>query len=538
MGGRRAPPEASDFLAIVPGCCEPRLPPHWAAESEAAGARVLCGLANRDAMLEAALEVVAELPSPACGRGAGDEGGHAGPPTQEAATPLVPDFLALGYCHLLVELIISRARYSSNLDEGGLRSAALAAAAAALVGDAESARRELQAAFDRLHETREYHYAVEPRLLDMTLLAQTTMGQSLRDELATREPRSLLVSGEVVERMAAAEPETLAALKKALTDDVVALVGGEFTELPLPLLGPEAILGQLCRGLAAYERHLGCRPTVFGRRPFGLIAALPQIVRRLGFTAAFHCTLDDGQFPVGSQSRIQWEGTDGTAIEALGCVPLDAAAAASFLLVAEKLAEAGKLDQTATLAFAHWPGRTSGWYDDLQRVASYSTVLGRFVTVDGYFGQSCWDSRHVAYKPDEYRSPYLRQDVAARQPDPISRRAALCSPPGGAGELRGTGDVDGGLWRRLARDRRGSRVGSRRIARKAAKRSDRHARRPIGRIGRTIAGRFCPLALRRQRDCRTGLLGGQSVELLRPLGRGGETRKGRGERRVRRGEGG
>jgi alpha-mannosidase len=180
-------------------------------------------------------------------------------------------------------------------------------------------------------------------------------------------------------------------------------------------------LVQLRRGLASYDRHLGCRPTVFGRRQFGLSAALPQILRRLGFTAAFHCTLDDGQFPVGSQSRIQWEGIDGSTIEAIGCVPLDAGRAESFLLAAEKLAEASKLDHAATLVFAHWPGRTSGWYDALRRVASYSTVLGRFLTVGGYFSQPCWDSRHAAYQPDEYRPPYLRQDVAAGRVAPISR---------------------------------------------------------------------------------------------------------------------
>ena len=221
--------------------------------------------------------------------------------------------------------------------------------------------------------------------------------------------------------MAGREPETLEALKRASAANTASLIGGEFAEVPLPLLGPESISAALRRGLESYQRHLGCRPAAFGRRQFGLSPALPQILRRLGFTAAFHCTLDDGQFPVGSQSRIQWEGIDGSTIEALGCVPLDASRADSFLLVAEMLAQQSKLDQTATLVFAHWPGRTSGWYDDLRRVASYSSVLGQFLTIGGYFSQSAWDSRHAAYKPDEYRSPYLRQEVAAGRLDPISR---------------------------------------------------------------------------------------------------------------------
>jgi alpha-mannosidase len=519
-----APPEPSDFLAIVPACCEQQLPENWTAEAEAAGARVFRGLKNREEMLAAAIGVVREdaphhlpspekrervggeggspaaailpspacgrgaggeggaresaddspycatgphpsplpagegtkhlpspekrervggeggapaaaiLPSPACGRGAGGEGGaresaddsphcatspHPSPlPAGEGTIDLAADFLALGYCHLLVELITSRTHYTGTLNEDALQSATLAAAEAALAGDAESARRQLQTAFDRLHEAREYHYAVEPRLLDVTLVAGSTLGQPLRDELAAGEPRSLLVSGQVLERMACQEPETLEALKKALAAETVSLLGGEFTEVPLPLLGPEAIAGELRRGLDSYERHLGCRPTTFGRRRFGLCAALPQILHRLGFTAAFHCTLDDGQFPVGGQSRIQWEGIDGST---LGCAPLDAARADSFLLVAEKLAEASRLDHAAALVFAHWPGRASGWYDDLRRIASSSSVLGRFATIGGYFGETRWDSRHAAYKPDEYRAPYLRQDVAAGRPDPVSR---------------------------------------------------------------------------------------------------------------------
>ena len=52
-----APPEPSDFLAIVPECCEPRLPPNWTTEAEAAGA-VCAGLKNRQEMLAAAIAVV------------------------------------------------------------------------------------------------------------------------------------------------------------------------------------------------------------------------------------------------------------------------------------------------------------------------------------------------------------------------------------------------------------------------------------------------------------------------------------------------
>ncbi|NLF06565.1 MAG: hypothetical protein GX594_01100, partial [Pirellulaceae bacterium] len=172
---------------------------------------------------------------------------------------------------------------------------------------------------------------------------------------------------------------------------------------------------------AAYERHLQLRPTVFGRRRFGLTPALPGILRRRGFAAAFHCTLDDGQFPVGSQARVQWEGFDSTHIDALCRVPMDAGRASSFLQLADKLADAMNIDQTPTLVFAHWPGGASRWYDDLRRCSAYSSVLGSFSSFSAYFDQTGFAGYQGRNNPDGYRSPYLVQDAAAERPDPISR---------------------------------------------------------------------------------------------------------------------
>ena len=58
------PPEPADFLAIVTEGCQPRLPPDWASEAEAAGARIFVGLKNRAEMVAAALGVVRSHPCP------------------------------------------------------------------------------------------------------------------------------------------------------------------------------------------------------------------------------------------------------------------------------------------------------------------------------------------------------------------------------------------------------------------------------------------------------------------------------------------
>ena len=39
-------------------------------------------------------------------------------------------------------------------------------------------------------------------------------------------------------------------------------------------------------------------------------------------------------------------------------------------------------DRTATVMFAHWPSRSSCWYEDLRRIAAYGAVLGKFFDDD------------------------------------------------------------------------------------------------------------------------------------------------------------
>ncbi len=397
-----APPDPAGHLVVVPDCCEASLPEGWLEHAESVDACVLRRMTGRDEVLTAALQQIAADPA-------------------KVDSELAADFLALGYCHLQVELLTRKLRYMSNLDETAMQTAVVAAADEALKGDVTAAREQLQAAFDRLYEAREYFYPSDAQLLDLTLVAQTTLGPALQAELSGTLPRNILLSGELLAELSHREPATVEALKLALAGNLAAVVGGEFAEAPLPLIEPEAIEHQLRVGLAAYRKHLEWRPTVFGRRHFGLTPALPQILARSGFTAAIHCTLDDGRFPTSSQSRIQWEGMDGTTIDAIGCVPIDAGKANSFLRLAETLGNAMNLDPSATVVFAHWSGRASPWYDDLRRIATYGSIFGTFSTIGDYFEHTANSGQRNTYGPDEYRPPYLRQDVAASRRDPISR---------------------------------------------------------------------------------------------------------------------
>ncbi len=396
------PEEPAGSLIAIPRCCEASLPPDWLAKAEASGARLLRDFRTRDRLVADALEGLDGEPLPI------DPG-------------LAGDFLALGFCYFQVEVLTRQLRYTSNLDEGRLHGHLTDALQSARQGDAAAAREHLRAAFDRLTEAREYFYPAETNLMDLTLVAPTTIGESLRRELSSGRALNILISGGVVEEMASREPVTLAALRQGLEAGQVTLVGGEYEELELPLLTPEDILGNLTRGLACYERRLGRRPTIFGRRRFGLTPLLPAILHQLGFTGALHFTLDDGRFPVGTQGRFSWEGFDGTRIESLGRIPFEVARADRFLRLSERLGDSSDTDHGKAAIFAHWPGQSSPWYDDLWRMHQYGPVLGRFVGIQQYFDATAYGSRSERYEADKYRSPYLVQDVDASAADPVSR---------------------------------------------------------------------------------------------------------------------
>ena len=163
------------------------------------------------------------------------------------------------------------------------------------------------------------------------------------------------------------------------------------------------------------------RPSVFGRRRFGMTPVLPQILDHLQFTGVVHATLDDGRFPAGNTSRQRWEGIDGTTVEAILRVPVDGSRSEGFLRMPHALSGVADMDNQPTVIFAHWPGQTSPWYEDVRRARRYTTVLGSFRTVSDYFERTGISGHQTAPKADEYRSPYLKQAVAAGQANPISR---------------------------------------------------------------------------------------------------------------------
>ena len=398
------PTPASGLLLVVPGACNDRVSHDYIESVRSAGGLVIEDVQDRAIIVETALAAMDTVPS--------------------IDDDLAADFLALGYCRLQVELLTRQMRYSSNIDELAFNADLLAVAAAAAEGDTSQAYEYLGKCFTALYEARKYFYPVDAYLIDVTLLDEATPAADLSAELSTGLAPNLLAPAGVLEKLLERQPELSALIRDRWRAGDLAIVGGELVEAELPILTPEGVRRQISEGLAHYERLLGRRPIVFGRRRHGMFPLLPQVLVYQGYVGALHFTFDEGRVPTGPQAKVRWEGGDGSVIDALARPPRDAAKHETFLEFSRLMGETMDTDHVATVVFAHWPGAVSPWYDDLRRIGRRSDVLGKFITLESYFRDTEAPGRITKFEADEYRTPYLRQAVNAGKPNPLSRHVA------------------------------------------------------------------------------------------------------------------
>ena len=171
--------------------CEKRLPTGFAQRVKDEGGVLIRKTGTREEILRAALAPIENAVA---------DGTRSAPPTD---AELVADFLALGYCYLQIDLLTRQMRYASNLDETYFKGTAIAAAVAAVEGNADLAREKLSACFSVLAEERDHYYPVDAFVLDLTLTAATTLGEPLREALSRDWPTTVLISADLLAEMAA-----------------------------------------------------------------------------------------------------------------------------------------------------------------------------------------------------------------------------------------------------------------------------------------------------------------------------------------------
>ncbi|MFV2069710.1 MAG: hypothetical protein ACC645_22315, partial [Pirellulales bacterium] len=401
------PLPASEMVVLVPSVSRLAMPIGWLDELVEAGGSPIEAGADRGTLLRATLEELEVGPT----------GGD---------MSLAADFRALGLAYLQIQLLTREMHYSSQLDDTEFGEKLQQSARSLLDGEKRAAAEGVSRLFEMLVEARDHFYPVDAHLVDLTLLAPSTLGGDLARELAAADdqavPINLVASGQVIEHLAEREPETLKQLRHKLASGLADLAGGAYAEAPLPDTTPEAILAELVRGRETYCRHLSKPVTTFGSRHAGLTPSLPQILGQIGFQGVLHMALDGSRLPKSEQCKTRWQGCDGTTIDALSGPPLDAADAGSFLRLARRMSESMDHDFVATVCLAHWPARASVWYEDLKRIARYGPVMGRFVTLEDYFEQTETPDLASQFSTDRYRQETLSEAVARAEENPISAR--------------------------------------------------------------------------------------------------------------------
>ena len=196
------PSDLKDKLIVVPSICAQKLPTGFAQRCKDEGGLLIRKTADRGEIVETAL---AALKAPSSGRGDGSAGaspsqGNSSTETTPSPEPRAPspspdlaaDFLALGYAYLQIQLLTRQMRYSSNLDETYFKNTVVAGAVAAVEGNTALAKEKLSACFSVLAEERDHYYPVDAFILDLNLTAATTLGETLRAELARARGHLLL----------------------------------------------------------------------------------------------------------------------------------------------------------------------------------------------------------------------------------------------------------------------------------------------------------------------------------------------------------
>lgn len=379
------PPDELPLLGIVPAALDGR----FAAQADAVctgGSRWVRGVRGVAAVAAAARAAL------------GLEETAAGPPLED-------DFRALGLAVLLAELLARRMRSAAELEVTEFGATAVAAARAAVAGRADEARERLRECFGFLSATRSRYYPVDVWLVDLVLLAATTLGRPLCDELAAPTPLGVVATGDLVERLAADHPDSLARLRERCAAGTAAACGGRDTDSPLALIAPEELLASFARGRASWERHVGCPPQSFARVAGGSAALLPAVLAGLGYAGAIWPLFDGTPLPDPGAARMRWEGSGAAAVEALARPPIDVREARAILALPERIGDALDHDHVAVVTFAHHAGTASPWHEVLRRIGSWSDVLGTFVTPDELFRRTAGGGAAVAFEPDAYPVP-------------------------------------------------------------------------------------------------------------------------------------
>ena len=318
----------------------------------------------------------------------------------------VDEFYALGYAVLQVQILARKLRYSWNIDWIMFTEQVLSAARASVTQDTDETERWLQASFDSLSQERDRYCSQQAYLLDVVLMASSTLGQALDRQLKVEHPFNVIATSSLLGNLKEKNANAATVLSQRLSAKECSLVGGLEQERPHAYLSASSIVRELGHGLSSYVEYGFSAPKVFTRFQPGFLASSPTWLTQFGYVGALVAAWSGGTVPEKDQAKIRWQASnDGKSLDTVLGHVLDAASADSYLDLAVKLSTQLDYHHIPTLILAHWPGIRLVAMDDLQRVIARTPALGKFHTVEDYFASTTQPYSSDSFPSNAFQAP-------------------------------------------------------------------------------------------------------------------------------------
>lgn len=401
------PYSASKQPLVVPPCCESYMEEDWFRQQQEGGAVLIRNKTRREEILPELLTL-------------------AGAENHGFDDAFVADFYALGTAYFLVELLVRQLHYMTMMDDSQCSTQIFEAIRAYRENDAEKTRDHLRQAFEAVCQSKEYFFPIRSYFLDLTLLTPTTVGGSFRRLLGEGNKTNLFLSSGLLKTLPDKEPESFQQLRSACEADRVRLIADDTEEKSLLLLPILDIADRILEGLSIYRDLLNVSPKIYGRLYGVLTPILPQLLKLTGMNGAVHfAPLDGWRIKEDAQSKMIWQGVDGTKLDALVRYPLDGSSDLDFFALASRLGETINNDQAPTAVFARFPTSpdlsANSWLENLRRMGRYTEDLGEFLPIDSYFESTSQCGGVEKFGFGKYPVDVLSASVDAGESDPITQ---------------------------------------------------------------------------------------------------------------------
>ena len=348
--------------------------------------------------------------------------------TTDARSVSAHDFFALGYAWLQVQMMTRRLRYTSNLDEIFFASRVIEAAKHWLSGEATACVDALHEAFDALAEERDHYFSNDPHLIDLTLLAASTLGSKLNVSLeSTRKPNAtpinFLIDCDLAKSIHQSVEPAAKSLLELIDAEVVGVAGGGISKaFPIHHQTASSARHVVSAGKTETDRYLGKRCEVFARVAGPTPGDLATAVATNGYAGAIPIDFAAGE-GWSNEAKLCWNSQAGT-LDVLVAKPIDGSQSSSFLSLAVRLGQAIDSGEIATALIVHWPGHESDAYLDLRRAASWGLALGRFWKIDDFFRDGQRPYHHYRGHADDGAAQWLTSAVQSEAASHLANAAS------------------------------------------------------------------------------------------------------------------